>query len=88
MNVIDYLRAPIEFSSPPAGAVNVLRGDPIEGPGGRWVPCATKISDGVYYASLFKVGRGQKQVCAITEVLRDPQDALVRARTFAASAAA
>ena len=88
MNVIDYLHAPIAFSSPPAGAVNVLRGDPIEGPGGRWVPCATKISDGVYCASLFKVGRGQKQVCAITESLRDPQDALVRARAFAASAAA
>lgn len=87
MNVIDYLLEPIQFSHPPAGAVNVLRGDPIEGPGGRWVPCATKIGGGLYCASLFKVGAGQKQVCAISETTRYPQDALIRARDFAALAA-
>lgn len=49
--------------SPPYGAKNVLLGAAVEGPGGKWIPCATAVPSGVYYPGLFQVGAGQKQVC-------------------------
>ena len=78
----------LALSRPPAGSVNVCLGKAVEGPGGRWVPCATEISKGVYYSSLFRVGRGQKQVCASNRPLRSTDEALSLAIELASNAAA
>ena len=75
-------------SSPPPGSVNVRLGKTVEGPGGRWVPCATEIAEGVYYSGLFEVGPGRKQVCAADLPLPCADAALLRAIELASSAAA
>lgn len=74
--------------SPPSGSRNVRIGKVIEGPGGNWVPCATEIADGVYYSGLFKVGRGQRQVCAADQTMSCADMALLRAIKLASFAAA
>lgn len=74
-------------SSPPPGSRNVRRGDPIEGPGGRWIPCATEVSRGLYYSGLFQVGPGQKQVCVPQYATCCAEQALRQAIDLAISAA-
>ena len=74
-------------TNPPPGAINVRVGDGVEGPGGRWIPCATKISEGLYYSALFEVGPGRKQVCSGFKFACADQ-ALSHARVLATSQAA
>ena len=88
MNIVELLDPSLRLSSPPPGAVNVLIGRKIEGPGGRWVPCATEVASGLYVSGLFEVGPGRRQVCAASEPLRCPAEALLRAVELASTAAA
>ena len=88
MNFASLLDRSLMLSSPPAGSVNVRVGKTVEGPGGRWVPCATEIASGVYCSGLFEVGPGRKQVCAANIPLPCADDALLRAIELASSAAA
>lgn len=75
-------------ASPPPGARNVRRGAIIEGPGGKWVPCATIVAPGVYYSGLFQIGPGQRQVC-VPNLSTDCADtALSQAIALASFAAA
>ena len=87
MTLADMLDPLITVSSPPPGAVNVRIGKSVEGPGGRWIPCATEIADGVYYSGLFQVGPGRRQVCANLP-LHSADEALSRAIELASTAAA
>ena len=77
----------VMVSSPPSGAVNVRVGEAVEGPGGKWVPCATKIANGTYCAGLFQVGPGRRQVCATHLPVPCPDEALSHAFALAACAA-
>ncbi len=88
MNIINFLSKSATLSSPPPGSINVLLGTKIDGPGGKWIPCATKTVDGSYYSGLFQVGPGKRQVCAASVPLRCPREALSRAIELASSAAA
>lgn len=88
MNLANWLYRSAELSSPPPGSVNVRLGKGIEGPGGRWIPCATRTSDGTYFSGLFQVGPGQRQVCAANKPLPCPEQALTQAIALASSAAA
>ena len=74
--------------SPPSGSRNVRIGEVVEGPGGRWVPCATEIAVGVYCPGLFRVGPGQRQVCAPDTALPCADEALLQAIKLASFAAA
>ena len=76
------------ISCPPPGSRNVRIGKSIEGPGGRWVPCATALSDGSYVACLFEVGPGRKQVCAGSRSMNSAEEALSEAIELASTAAA
>ncbi len=76
------------LSAPPPGAVNVRYGRAIEGPGGTWVPCATKVSAGVYISGVFEVGPGRSQVCAAQNPLPCADEALSQAIELASCAAA
>ena len=87
MDVSRLLHPVNRFTPPPPGAVNVCRGVAIEGPGGRWVPCATQVSDGTYLSALFEVGPGKRQVCLDMPVL-SAEEALKRATHLASAAAA
>lgn len=73
---------------PPSGAVNTLRGTPVVGPGGRWVPCATALEGGVYVACLYEVGAGRRQVCGDATPRTSEAEALMRAADLAEIAAA
>lgn len=75
-------------SSPPPGSVNVKVGSAIEGPGGRWIPCATRVKDGIYLSGMFQVGPGQRQVCFSNDPRHCPEDALSQAVQHASLAAA
>ena len=88
MSLPTLFDVPTTMSSPPPGSVNVRVGKFVDGPGGRWVPCATKTTGGDYYSGLFQVGPGQRQVCAADIALRCPDAALSRAIELASSAAA
>ncbi len=88
MNLASVLNNSVTFSSPPPGSVNVLLGKKVEGPGGKWIPCATKTADGAYYSGLFQVGPGKRQVCAASAPLLCPNEALSRAIELASAAAA
>lgn len=88
MPVANWIDDTTTLSSPPPGSVNVLIGKKVEGPGGKWVPCATKVPDGAYYSGLFQVGPGQRQVCAASVSFHCPNEALSRAIDLASSAAA
>ncbi|MEM9909862.1 MAG: hypothetical protein AAF922_03665 [Pseudomonadota bacterium] len=76
------------ISYPPSGAVNTLTGTPVNGPGGRWVPCATVLKGGAYVACLYEVGAGRRQVCGDVTPRASEQEALMRATDLAAIAAA
>ncbi len=88
MNLMSWLETPAKLSSPPPGSINVLLGRKVEGPGGKWIPCATKTSEGRYFSGLFQVGPGKRQVCAANVPLGCPKEALSRAIELASAAAA
>ena len=88
MSLAGIFDMPFAVSSPPPGSVNVSLGKIVEGPGGRWVPCATKVGGGAYYSGLFQVGPGRRQVCASDIVLPCAEAALSRAIELASTAAA
>ena len=88
MKIVDLLDPSAMVSGPPPGSVNVRVGATVEGPGGRWVPCATESGCGVYFSGLFQVGPGRRQVCATDVPLRSADEALTRAVELAQSAAA
>jgi len=88
MNIAKLIHSSVTVSSPPPGSVNVRVGDTVTGPGGKWVPCATKIAGGVYCSSVFEVGPGRRQVCAADIRLHSADEALLRAIKLASSAAA
>ncbi|MEM9578088.1 MAG: hypothetical protein AAF999_13870 [Pseudomonadota bacterium] len=75
-------------SSPPPGSVNVRKGDAVEGPGGRWIPCATAIGDGRYVSCVYEIGPGRRQVCANDTPTHCEEVALSRAIELARTAAA
>lgn len=77
-----------DLSNPPKGSVNVLLGKAIKGPGGRWIPCATQAPSGTYYSGLFRVGPGQRQLCATHAPSKTAKGALSAAIRLAESAAA
>lgn len=88
MNLDHLIASSAMVSSPPPGSVNVRVGDTVMGPGGKWIPCATKIAGGVYCSGLFEVGPGRRQVCAIDRCLNSADEALALAVELASSAAA
>ena len=88
MTLVNLFNNSATLSNPPPGSINVLVGKKVEGPGGDWVPCATKMADGAYYSGLFQVGPGKRQVCAASVPLHCPKEALSRAIELASSAAA
>lgn len=75
-------------SCPPPGSLNVRIGNAVEGPGGRWVPCASAIADGAYLSCVYEVGPGRRQVCAANSPTYCADEALSRAIELAATAAA
>ncbi|WP_299689995.1 hypothetical protein [uncultured Tateyamaria sp.] len=75
-------------SSPPPGAVNVGFGAAVEGPGGRWVPCASVVGNGVYLPCVYEVGPGRRQVCGSEWPSHSQDDAMSRAVELAVTAAA
>ncbi|WP_298842436.1 hypothetical protein [uncultured Roseobacter sp.] len=75
-------------SCPPAGAVNVLIGEAIEGPGGRWIPCASAIADGAFVSCVYEIGPGRRQVCSAAPPTYCADEALDRAVHLAETAAA
>lgn len=87
-NTTDLLINSIGTSKPPKGSVNVRVGEVVEGPGGKWVPCVTRVGDDTYYSGLFQVGPGQHQVCATDVAMPCIETAFRRAVELASSAAA
>ena len=82
------LHAALLVSVPPAGSVNVRIGDSVEGPGGKWVPCATAIAHGAYISCLYEVGPGRRQVCVADRSVPCAEKALKYAIDLASTAAA
>jgi len=76
-----------ELSCPPPGSINVKVGNLIIGPGGSWVPCATRAGK-LYLAGLFQIGPGQRQVCEVRQTFANESDAFFKAVKMATSAAA
>ena len=87
-NLVALFGRSLHLTSPPQGSVNVRLGNVVQGPGGKWVPCATEVSDGVYCSGLFEVGPGKRQVCVAGVPCRSPELALYRAIQIASTAAA
>lgn len=88
MSLVKLLDPSYLVSAPPPGAVNVRTGKSVLGPGGKWVPCATEISVGVYCPSVFEIGPGRRQVCNANTPCQSVDEALSRAIELARSAAA
>lgn len=84
----EFLDAPVSVGRPPAGAVNVCRGAPVEGPGGRWVPCVSAVEHRKFLPGVFQVGPGRHQVCAEAHPFDSVADALSLAVILAETAAA
>ena len=78
----------VQVSCTPPGSVNVRIGNAIEGPGGRWIPCASEVGDGAFVSCVYEVGPGRNQVCAANSPTYCPDEALARAIELAATAAA
>jgi hypothetical protein len=75
-------------SGPPPGSVNTRIGNAVEGPGGRWIPCASTALNGTYVSCVYEVGPGRRQVCAAGQPTLCADEALSRAIELAAIAAA
>ena len=88
MTLAALIDPPAAFAPPPPGARNIRLGARVEGPGGAWVPCATSIGAGLYVSSLFRVGPGQRQVCAADRPTRSVDEAFAHALELARTAAA
>ena len=88
MSFADLVDTSVHVTSPPPGAVNVQVGQAIEGPGGRWVPCASAAADGMYLPCVFEVGPGRRQVCSANKPTHFVDEALSRAIALATTAAA
>ncbi len=88
MSLIKLFDKSVHVSSLPPGSENVRIGTAIEGPGVRWIPCASAISDGTYVSCVFEVGPGRKQVCAANCPTACAEEALSHAVELAATAAA
>lgn len=73
---------------PPPGSVNVRTGKPVEGPGGRWIPCVCAIADGAFVSCVYEVGPGRKQVCSALPPTFCDEEALSRAIGLAVLSAA
>lgn len=73
----EFINQVSKISFPPSGSVNASRGTPIEGPGGKWVPCATALQNGSFIACLYEVGPGRRQVCG-DETLRTSEEEALR----------
>ena len=86
--MINHLATDAIVLSPPPGSINVRVGPAIEGPGGRWIPCATRVGRNTYYPGLFQVGPGQRQVCFADPGFDCAETALLSAVDLAQSAAA
>ncbi len=78
----------VQVSCAPPGSVNVRIGNAIEGPGGRWIPCASEVADGAFVSCVYEVGPGRNQVCAANSPTYCLDEALARAIELAATAAA
>lgn len=87
MTLIEFSDPAYRLSSPPSGSVNVKVGKSIAGKGGEWFPCATRTGR-TYFASLFQVGPGKRQVCAVGMPLASEEAALSKAIELAVAAAA
>lgn len=87
MSVDQVLVALATVSSPPPGIVNVRVGKAVEGPGGRWVPCASAIEDGAFLPCVFEVGPGRRQVSGSRAPLASEEEAFSRAMELALTAA-
>lgn len=88
MNITQLFDPATIVTSPPPGSVNVRVGETVEGPGGKWVPCATEVPGGVYCSGVFEVGSGRRQVCAANAPFHCADEALSYAIELASSAAA
>lgn len=88
MSVDRVLTALKAVTSPPEGAVNVRIGHPIEGPGGRWVPCASAVAGGVFLPCVFEVGPGRRQVSGSPVPIESEDEAFLCAIELAQTAAA
>lgn len=85
--LLDLIHPSTQFSSPPQGSINVRVGQSVVGSGGAWIPCVTR-KGATYFASLFQVGPGQRQVCAVGMPLKSADAAFSKAVEFATFAAA
>lgn len=78
----------VQVSCTPPGSVNVRIGNAVEGPGGRWVPCASETAEGDFVSCVYEVGPGRNQVCAANSQTYCPDEALAHAIELAAMVAA
>ena len=88
MSITQFFEPSVFVSCPPPGSVNVRIGRAVEGPGGRWIPCASETAHGTYLACIYEVGPGRKQVCVGDRATHSIDDALSCATEVAATAAA
>lgn len=88
MSLEKFFDRSVLVSSPPPGSVNVRIGNPVEGPGGRWIPCASAIAAGEYVSCVYEVGPGRRQVCSAIPPMPCVEEALSRAIELASTAAA
>lgn len=88
MSIDRLLDASSLVSCPPPGSVNVCIGNAVEGPGGRWIPCASAIADGAYVSCVYEIGPGRRQVCSAAAPTYSADEALSRAIDLAVTAAA
>lgn len=88
MSIDQLFNALAHVSSLPPGAVNVRVGPAVEGPGGRWVPCASAVAEGAYLACVYEVGPGRRQVCGAGLPAPSEEEAMSRAIELAATASA
>lgn len=75
MRIPNVFNKALSLSAPPPGSINVRRGKPVVGENGNWTPCAV-LANGNFYASLFKPGHGNHQICALDIPYRLDRDAL------------
>lgn len=88
MSINQIFDALDQISFPPPGAVNVRIGAALEGPGGRWIPCASSVAAGGYLPCVYEVGPGRRQVCGFDVPICSEDEALCRAIELAVTASA
>lgn len=88
MSVYSLFEPSVQVTSPPRGSVNVCIGRAVAGPGGRWVPCASMIAEGLFVSCVYEVGPGRRQVCSGHPPMDCAEEALAQAIELAETAAA